>query len=219
MLRALQGRGLGQRFPVELCQTLISTCGELGALDGPQASRSSFATGLERRYASTQAQDGPPGGAPGDGSWVARLPRRWQPYAHLMRLDKPIGEGGPLSVRVACPLRRDPPPRTRSPSSGTWLLAWPCFWSIGLAADPGALPSLPLLGLFGVGSVLLRGAGCTVNDLWDRDLDKAVERTRSRPLASGALQPRHAIGRWRWVVVVVVVVRCLRWARLECISL
>lgn len=58
--------------------------------------------------------------------------------------------------------------------AGTWLLAWPCFWSIALAAPPGALPDLRTLALFGTGAVLLRGAGCTVNDLWDRDLDKQV---------------------------------------------
>ena len=100
-------------------------------------------------------------------SWVQRLPAAWQPYALLMRLDKPIG---------------------------TWLLAWPCFWSIALAADPGTLPDLQLLALFGTGALLLRGAGCTINDLWDRDLDKQVERTRSRPLAAGTVTPAAAVG-------------------------
>lgn len=98
---------------------------------------------------------------------------------------------------------------------GTWLLAWPCFWSIALAAPPGSLPDLRLLALFGAGAVLLRGAGCTVNDLWDRELDRQVERTRSRPLAAGTVTPVQAIGElwgscscgtvaagvgsWRWV--------------------
>ncbi len=68
---------------------------------------------------------------------------------------------------------------------GTWLLAWPCFWSIALAAPAGHLPDLYTTALFGVGSVLLRGAGCTINDLWDRDLDKQVARTKTRPLAAG----------------------------------
>jgi len=77
---------------------------------------------------------------------------------------------------------------------GTWLLAWPCFWSIALAAPPGALPDAAMLALFGTGAVLLRGAGCTVNDLWDRNLDRRVARTASRPLAAGTLQPRHAVG-------------------------
>ena len=78
--------------------------------------------------------------------------------------------------------------------AGTWLLAWPCFWSIALAAPPGSLPDTRLLALFGAGALLLRGAGCTVNDLWDRDLDAKVERTRSRPLASGQITPFQATG-------------------------
>jgi 4-hydroxybenzoate polyprenyltransferase len=77
---------------------------------------------------------------------------------------------------------------------GTWLLVWPCFWSIALAAPPGSLPDPVLLALFGTGAILLRGAGCTVNDLWDRDLDNKVERTKSRPLASGALTVPQGIG-------------------------
>jgi 4-hydroxybenzoate polyprenyltransferase len=100
-------------------------------------------------------------------TWVDKLPASWIPYAHLSRLEKPIG---------------------------TWLLAWPCFWSIGLAAPAGSLPDLSMIALFGAGSVLLRGAGCTVNDLWDRDLDGKVERTRTRPLPSGAVSPIQAVG-------------------------
>ena len=78
---------------------------------------------------------------------------------------------------------------------GTWLLVWPCFWSIALATPPGSLPDPVLLALFGTGAILLRGAGCTVNDLWDRDLDSKVERTKSRPLASGALTVPQGIGK------------------------
>lgn len=85
-------------------------------------------------------------------------------------------------------------PKFLTSRPGTWLLAWPCFWSIALAAPPGALPDAAMLALFGTGAVLLRGAGCTVNDLWDRDLDRRVARTASRPLAAGTLQPRHAVG-------------------------
>ncbi len=58
---------------------------------------------------------------------------------------------------------------------GTWLLYLPCTWSIGLAADPGCLPDLRMLALFGVGALLMRGAGCTINDMWDKDFDKKVE--------------------------------------------
>ena len=78
---------------------------------------------------------------------VNLFPARIQPYLRLARLDRPIG---------------------------SWLLFWPCAWSIGLAADPGALPSLLVLGKFGMGSVLMRGAGCTINDMWDKDFDKQV---------------------------------------------
>ncbi|KAM9236137.1 4-hydroxybenzoate polyprenyltransferase, mitochondrial [Leptosomus discolor] len=67
----------------------------------------------------------------------------------------------------------------------TWLLYLPCTWSIGLAAEPGCLPDWHMLSLFGVGAVLMRGAGCTINDMWDRDYDKKVARTASRPLAAG----------------------------------
>ncbi|KAL6750859.1 mitochondrial 4-hydroxybenzoate polyprenyltransferase [Haematococcus lacustris] len=111
-----------------------------------------------------QQEAGRAGGGSGGGR-PSRL--QWaQPYLQLMRLDKPIG---------------------------TWLLFWPCAWSITMAAAPGHWPDPWLLALFAAGAVLLRGAGCTVNDLWDRDLDAAVARTRSRPLASGALQPHQAL--------------------------
>ena len=101
------------------------------------------------------------------GTWLDRLPQSWIPYAQLARIEKPIG---------------------------TWLLAWPCFWSIALAAPAGALPDPRLLAMFGAGAVLLRGAGCTINDLWDRELDKQVERTRGRPLAAGTVTPKQAVG-------------------------
>lgn len=99
----------------------------------------------------------------GDTSWIdLYLPRQVQPYARLARLDKPIG---------------------------TWLLLWPCMWSISLAATPGQLPDFKMMALFGCGALLLRGAGCTVNDLLDRDIDTMVERTKLRPVASGLLTP------------------------------
>ena len=95
---------------------------------------------------------------------VDASPRLVQPYLRIMRLDRPIG---------------------------TWLLFLPCSWSLSLAAAPG-LPSPELLALFGVGALLMRGAGCVVNDMWDRDFDRQVARTRDRPLASGALSERQA---------------------------
>lgn len=66
---------------------------------------------------------------------------------------------------------------------GTWLLYLPCTWSIGLAAEPGCLPDWHMLSLFGIGAVLMRGAGCTINDMWDQDYDKKVvlsEKERKR---------------------------------------
>ncbi|EMP30384.1 4-hydroxybenzoate polyprenyltransferase [Chelonia mydas] len=59
-----------------------------------------------------------------------------------------------------------------APLKGTWLLYLPCTWSIGLAAEPGCFPDWYMLSLFGTGAVLMRGAGCTINDMWDRDYDK-----------------------------------------------
>jgi 4-hydroxybenzoate polyprenyltransferase len=75
---------------------------------------------------------------------------------------------------------------------GIWLLYLPGVWGIllGRAAWP---ETLRLLALFGIGSVIMRAAGCVVNDLWDRDLDRQVRRTAGRPLASGALRTREAL--------------------------
>ena len=76
--------------------------------------------------------------------------------------------------------------------AGTLLLYWPGAWSIALAAPPGALPDLKLLALFGAGSIVMRGAGCTINDILDRDVDGAVERTKTRPLAANELSVQEA---------------------------
>ncbi|XP_037821691.1 4-hydroxybenzoate polyprenyltransferase, mitochondrial [Lucilia sericata] len=88
------------------------------------------------------------------------------PYIRLMRMDRPIG---------------------------TYLLFWPCAWSIALSASAGCWPDLHMLGLFATGALIMRGAGCTINDLWDRDIDKQVERTRNRPLACGEITQMDAI--------------------------
>lgn len=99
-------------------------------------------------------------------SIVNHAPAAVQPYLRLMRLDKPIG---------------------------TWLLYLPCTWSIALAADPGCLPHLGTLALFGTGALLMRGAGCTINDMWDKDFDKKVSRTATRPIASGEISRFQAL--------------------------
>lgn len=79
---------------------------------------------------------------------------------------------------------------------GTWLLLLPCWWSLVLAS--GGLQHLGLAGmvqavLFAAGALIMRGAGCVINDLWDRKLDAAVARTQSRPLASGAVSVMQAL--------------------------
>ena len=97
--------------------------------------------------------------------WVARLPAAWQPYALLARLDRPIG---------------------------VWLLVLPGLWAFALTArDWGQ--GLWLALLFAVGATAMRAAGCVVNDLWDRDIDRRVERTRGRPLAAGTVSPFQAL--------------------------
>ena len=99
------------------------------------------------------------------GGWVARLPPSWVPYVLLARLDRPIG---------------------------VWLLFLPGLWGI-LLSGQGAARSVWLIALFAAGSLVMRAAGCVVNDLWDRDIDRMVARTAGRPLASGAIRPRHAL--------------------------
>jgi 4-hydroxybenzoate polyprenyltransferase len=99
------------------------------------------------------------------GGWVARLPAGVRPYVLLARLDRPVG---------------------------IWLLYLPGAWGILLGQAPWQ-ETLRLLALFALGSVVMRAAGCVVNDLWDRDLDRKVRRTAGRPLASGALRSREAL--------------------------
>jgi 4-hydroxybenzoate polyprenyltransferase len=97
--------------------------------------------------------------------WITRLPRAWLPFLLVARLDRPIG---------------------------SWLLFLPGLWGILLVRAPVA-ETVRLVSLFAVGSLVMRAAGCVVNDLWDRDIDRKVARTAGRPLASGALRPRGAL--------------------------
>ncbi len=98
------------------------------------------------------------------GNWVDRwLPARGRPYARLMRLDRPIG---------------------------TWLLLFPCWWSLALAYE--GWRDFAFFLLFGIGAVIMRGAGCTWNDITDREFDAKVARTRTRPLPSGQVSLRQA---------------------------
>jgi len=93
---------------------------------------------------------------------IGALPPRLRPYASLMRLDRPIG---------------------------AWLLYWPCAWSVALAGVGGRWDLFLWLAL---GAWAMRSAGCVYNDIIDRDLDRRVERTRLRPLASGRVSLRSA---------------------------
>jgi len=91
-----------------------------------------------------------------------------RPYAYLLRLDRPIG---------------------------TWLLLVPGWWAIMLAAGGG--PGINsfifyTMALFWFGAIVMRGAGCIINDLWDRKLDRQVERTKTRPLAAGTISEKQA---------------------------
>ena len=110
------------------------------------------------------------------GHWTARYAPRWaRPFVRLARLDRPIG---------------------------AWLLLWPCWWSLALAAPAAAqgaawsrlgLPDPALLALFALGAVAMRGAGCVYNDIVDRDLDARVARTRARPIPSGQVSVTEAL--------------------------
>jgi 4-hydroxybenzoate polyprenyltransferase len=103
-------------------------------------------------------------------SWVEHAPPRLKPWLRLARLDRPIG---------------------------TWLLFWPCVFGLllGAAADERRFlewHDLYHVLLFGIGALVMRGAGCTFNDIVDRDIDAAVARTRGRPIPSGAVSTKGA---------------------------
>ena len=93
---------------------------------------------------------------------IGALPPRLRPFASLMRIDRPIG---------------------------TWLLYWPCAWGVALAGVRGRWDLFLWLAL---GAFAMRSAGCVYNDIVDRDLDRSVERTRLRPLASGRVRLKAA---------------------------
>jgi 4-hydroxybenzoate polyprenyltransferase len=101
------------------------------------------------------------------GDWIDRqVPEPIRPYLRLARVHAPIG---------------------------TWLLLFPGWWTLTLAAAPGGLPDGYVMVLFAIGAFVMRGAGCTVNDIVDRDFDAKVARTANRPLASGRLSLTQAL--------------------------
>lgn len=117
------------------------------------------------------------------------LPLSIRPYALLARFDRPIG---------------------------WWLLFWPCVWGVTLAGGLATHWTVILSML--VGAIVMRGAGCVYNDIVDRDLDRKVERTRLRPIASGAVSLRAA---WIWLVSLslmgLIVLLQLRWEA-QCVA-
>lgn len=104
------------------------------------------------------------------GLWQ-RLPRSWHPYISLMRLDRPIG---------------------------WWLLLLPGWWAILISADDLS-DAFRLMLLFMIGAIVMRAAGCVINDMWDTDIDRKIARTASRPLASGEISSKQA-----WVVLILL---------------
>lgn len=101
--------------------------------------------------------------------WVANLPEKWIPYAELMRIEKPVG---------------------------ALLLLLPSFWGITMAAYSVAAPlttTLSAVALFTIGAFVMRGAGCTINDILDRNLDNQVARTIERPIASRRVSVPQAV--------------------------
>ncbi len=121
-------------------------------------------------HKSVDSTDGRPAGRPDlsdmrHDDWVQHyLPASWRPYARLCRLDRPVG---------------------------TWLTLLPCLAALVQAA--GGWPSVWRVFIFALGALLMRGIGCSFNDIFDRDFDHQVERTRFRPLTSGQLSLKNAL--------------------------
>jgi 4-hydroxybenzoate polyprenyltransferase len=105
--------------------------------------------------------------------FIGWLPASWRPFASLARFDRPIG---------------------------WWLLFWPCAWGVLLSG--GAATHWHLIIWMLIGAIAMRGAGCVYNDIVDRDLDAQVERTRMRPLASGAVSLKAA---WVWLIILSLI--------------
>ncbi|GLT09288.1 4-hydroxybenzoate octaprenyltransferase [Sulfitobacter sp. PR48] len=131
----------------------------------------------DRQDAKGTVADAPPD------NWVDRhAPQALRPYLRLSRADRPIG---------------------------TWLLLLPCWWGLALAILHDQSPRWEDLWLFagcGIGAFLMRGAGCTWNDITDRDIDDKVARTRSRPIPSGQVSVRQALA---WMVLQALLAACI----------
>ncbi len=148
------------------CHRFVRTCANQGRLQSDSKAIKSFVMSEPRAPDNINAVDAPV--ADSRGNWVDSLAPAWtRPYLRLGRLDRPIG---------------------------TWLLLWPCWWSLAMIAlhDGTGWPDPVLIVLFGLGAIAMRGAGCTFNDLVDRDFDAQVARTRSRPIPSGQVSVAQA---------------------------
>ena len=108
---------------------------------------------------------------------ISKFPKKTQQWSVLLRLDRPIG---------------------------WWLLVLPSWWII-LLQSISIMHSLKLILLFTIGAILMRGAGCVVNDLWDKDIDAKVERTKKRPIASGEVPIKEAF----MGLTVILIFSCL----------
>jgi len=98
--------------------------------------------------------------------WWNKLPKKIHKWIRLGRFDRPIG---------------------------SWLLLLPCLWTIPIFLD-SITKLLEMYLIFIIGAFSMRAAGCTINDLWDRDIDRKISRTRLRPIASGEISPKKAFG-------------------------
>ncbi|KAF2076082.1 hypothetical protein CYY_002596 [Polysphondylium violaceum] len=98
--------------------------------------------------------------------WISKAPLSIQPYLRLGRVDKPIG---------------------------TWLLLYPCLWSIAIATPIGSFPDPMVLAVFATGAFVMRSAGCVINDMADYKFDSKVERTKTRPIASNILNHKQSL--------------------------
>ncbi|KAI4794332.1 para-hydroxybenzoate-polyprenyltransferase Coq2, partial [Aureobasidium sp. EXF-8845] len=150
----------------------VTAYSNIASTNTPVAPKSTdHSASILQHEAGLAQDDAPVRYEPPKSGFLSYLPSSFVPYAELIRIDKPVG---------------------------TYYLLFPCIFSTLLAAplaSPITAPSTVLAtsALFATGALVMRGAGCTINDLWDRNLDPKVARTRLRPIARGAVSPEAAI--------------------------
>ena len=156
-----------QRTARLVCSRVLSSACKSG--DFASLRTASIAAIPQMEASFSRQKQVPPVYEPPKTGLVASLPKSWIPYAELIRLDKP---------------------------TGTYYLFFPCLFSTLIAASYSGATSSQVVSttlLFFTGALVMRGAGCTINDLWDRNLDPQVARTRLRPIARGAVTPLKAV--------------------------